>query len=105
MAYDITYFLLALEQVGDLDMGALALVESAWQSSPTRMHGWVLALMSGQRYYLEMEMPDVEDSLPTDVEITPLVGHQRYPDELDGCVWYRPDNINRHLGLAGRFVH
>jgi len=103
LALDITYFLLALEQVGDLDMGALALVESAWQSSTSRMYGWVFALMTGQRYYLEMEV--VEDERPADVEITPLDALQRYPDELDDCAWYRPDNINRHLGLAGRFVH
>jgi len=105
---DLTYFLIALQQVADLDMGALGLVESAWQSSVStgRMFGWVVAFMGGQRLYLEMEVADVRGGRSPDLEITPLDARQRYPDELENAVtWYRPDHINRRLELAGQFVH
>jgi hypothetical protein len=113
MPLDLSLFLLALEQAADrsngFNLAALALVESAWQSSlaAARMFGWVVVLATGQRLYLEMEVADVDDAGPTDLEITPLLAeHQRYPDELESAVaWYRPDHINWHLGLVGRFVH
>jgi hypothetical protein len=102
---DVTYFLLALEQVGDFDVRALAIVEAAWRTSTCSMFGWVFALMSGQRFYLEVEVADIESERVADVEMTRLAAQQRYPDELETCAWYRPNDINRHLGLAGPFVH
>ena len=115
MPLDLSFFLLALDQAADhahgFNLAGLALVESAWQSSlaAARMFGWVVVLVTGQRLYLEMEVANAEgDALrPTDLEITPLrAEHQRYPDELENAVaWYRPDHINRHLGLVRRFVH
>ena len=113
MPLDLSYFLLALEQAADhvngFNLVALALVESAWQSSmaAARMFGWVVVLATGKRLYLEMEVADAEDEQRTDLEITSLPDeHQRYPDDLENAVaWYRPDHINRHLGLVRRFVH
>jgi hypothetical protein len=53
-----------------------------------------------------MEVTDAEDGGSTDLEITSLAGeHQRYPDELEGAAWYRPDHINQHLGLVRSFAH
>ena len=114
MPLDLSYFLLALEQVTEhangFNLAALTLVESAWQSSlsAARMFGWVVVLATGQRLYLEMEVADAEgDAPPTDLEITPLPAeHQRYPDELESAVaWYRPDHINRYFGLVRHLVH
>jgi len=105
---DLTYFLLAREQIADLS--PLSTVESAWHSSKgtVRMFGWVVALETEKRFYLELELTDVEGQRHqlSDLEITPLATHQRYPDELETAVdWYRPDHINRHLGLAERALH
>ena len=105
MPFEVNYFLLALEQVGDIDICSLAIVEAAWRTSTCSMFGWVFALMSGQRFYLEIEVPDSESERVADVEMTRLAAQQRYPDELEEAAWYRPNNINRHLGLAGPFVH
>ena len=105
MPFEVNYFLLALEQVGDIDICSLAIVEAAWRTSTCSMFGWVFALMSGQRFYLEIEVPDIESERVADVEMTRLAAQQRYPDELEEAAWYRPNNINRHLGLAGPFVH
>ena len=72
------------------------------------MFGCVVALRTEKRFYLEMELTDVEGQRHrlSDLEITPLAAHQRYPDELENAVtWYRPDHINRRLELAGQFVH
>jgi hypothetical protein len=102
---DVAYFLLALEQVGDLDICSLAIVEAAWRTATHSMFGWVFALNSGQRFYLEMELPDIESERGADVEMTRLAAKQRYPDELEECAWYRPNHINWHFGLAGPFVH
>jgi hypothetical protein len=114
MPLDLSFFLLALEQAAGhangFNLAGLALVESAWQSSlaAARMFGWVVVLATGQRLYLEMEVANAEgdNPRPTDLEITALLEHQQYPDELENAVaWYRPDHINRHLGLVRRFVH
>ena len=112
MPLDLSFFLLALEQAADhangFNLAGLALVESAWQSSlsAVRMFGWVIVLATGQRLYLEMEVANAEGERSADLEITHLPADQRYPDELENAVaWYRPDHINRHLGLVRRFVH
>jgi hypothetical protein len=53
------------------------------------MFGWVVMLMTGQRFYLEIEMVGTEnDKRPTDLEITLIPEHQRYPDELEEAAWY-----------------
>jgi hypothetical protein len=111
MPLDLSYFLLVLEKVADhangFDPPALAMVEAAWQMSAAaaRMFGWVVMLGTGQRLYLEMEVTGAGHERQTDLEITPLPKLQRYPDELEDAAWYRPDHINRHLGLVERFVH
>ena len=52
------------------------------------MFGWVVVLATGQRLYLEMEVANAEgdNPRPTDLEITALLEHQRYPDELENAV-------------------
>ena len=102
---DLTYFLEALDAVdvrNAFDPDMLVGIESAWKASNmhVNMFGWVVALKSGERLYLEMEITDTPGQSPTNLEITPLAAEQRYPDELEDAVaWYRPDHINRYLGL------
>jgi hypothetical protein len=58
----------------------------------------VLVLNDGRRVYLEYTLDDSEPSTGEELDHPVL-------DSEVGVVWYRPDHINRHLGLTGPSVH
>jgi hypothetical protein len=104
---DLTYFLLALEEAAareDFSHDDVSRVEWGWQlpDSVVATFGWVLALKDGRRFYLEMDVTDLVESPPRELEIELLAAGQEFPvfEEGDEVAWYRPDHINKHLGVS-----
>jgi hypothetical protein len=109
---DLTYFLLALEEAAareGFSHDDVSWVEWGWQlpDSVVATFGWVMALKDGRRLYLEMDVTDLVGWPPTELEIERLAAGQEFPvfEEGDEVVWYRPDHINRHLGLSSPPLH
>jgi hypothetical protein len=67
----------------------------------------VLVLNDGGRVYLEYTLDDSEPSTGEELDLADMPAGHTHPvlDSEVGVVWYRPDHINRHLGLTGPSVH
>jgi len=110
---DLTVFLRALQLAGERALGIraedIALVEAAWSIPDTVVssHGWVLALEDGRRVHLEYTLDDSRRGAPEELTLTQLRLDETYPamENDAGVLWYRPEHINRHLGIGGPSLH
>ena len=88
------------------DPSDVTLIESAWQilDMAVSSFGWVVAMTGGRRLYLEYTLDDTKQGAPEELEVIPLAAGEPYPTLEDGAgvYWYRPDHINKHLGLPPR---
>jgi hypothetical protein len=105
---DISAFLRALalsrERGASISADHIALVETAWTIPDTVVssYGWVLVLKSGCRLYLKYTLDDTGGAAATEeLELVDLRPDEVYPtlDDDTGVSWYRPDDLNRQLGL------
>lgn len=87
----------------------IALVESAWRNldAVVSSYGWVLALKNGRRLHLQYSFDSTRRGGPEELEIAMLrPGQSRRALKDDADVhWYRPDDINAHLGIAPPALH
>jgi len=103
---DLSAFLRALDLTREsevpVDADDIAVVETAWTIPDTVVssHGWVIALKGGRRLYLEYTLDDIT-SAAEELALIDLRPDQVYPtlDDDTGVFWYRPDDLNRQLGL------
>jgi hypothetical protein len=95
---------------GRIDPDEIVLVETAWEIPDTVVssHGWVLSLQGGRRVYLEYTIDNTRSGGVTEeVTLTELRPDEPYPTlgEDTGVFWYRPDHLNRHLGITPPSLH
>lgn len=87
----------------------IAMVEAAWHAGTDRLasYGWVVALKSGRRLYLEYSIDESGAAAVDDLHLVDLRPDQAYPpsEDVRGVSWYRPDDLNRHLGSTGGRLH
>jgi hypothetical protein len=112
-APDLTAFLRAVFLAGEVALGLdthdIELVEAAWSipDAVASSHGWVLALKNGRRVYVEYTLDEGGARFAEELEMMDLRPGQTYPELEDNTrvFWYRPDNLNRHLGLRRPSLH
>lgn len=76
-----------------LDLADIDRVESMWEllDLDSTAHGFVLALRTGRRCYLQYVMaPGDNDEPVEDVEFLPM-DNERYPDLRGGGIWWNDD--------------
>jgi hypothetical protein len=87
----------------------IALIEAAWEISDTVVssHGWVLSMTGGSRVYLEYTLDGTKSGASEEIELRDLKPDEAFPtlDSNAGVFWYRPDHINRHLGITPPSLH
>jgi hypothetical protein len=112
---DLAAFLRALELSeeyghGRIDPDEIALVEAAWEIPDTVVssYGWVLSLQGGRRIYLEYTIDNTRPGgVSEELTLTELQPGETYPtlDDDTGVFWYRPDQLNLHLGIRPPSLH
>ena len=112
---DLAAFLRALELSegsgrGHIDADEIALVETAWEIPDTVVssHGWVVSLQDGRRVHFEYAIDNTRSGGVTEeLTLTELGPDEAYPtlDDDTGVFWYRPDQLNQHLGITPPSLH
>ena len=103
---DLRQFLDAVEAATDdengFDLDDVLAVEEAWEQDDDEvvMNGYIVALRSGYRLYVEYKTVREDDDVQAELTITPLESGMKRPDLGDskqGIYWYKPDHITTHL--------
>jgi hypothetical protein len=106
MPIDLLHFLnaalIAANTKGGFGLDDVERVEEAWEIADAVLmsHGYIVALTSGQRVYLECTMADTAGQLTEEIAIEPLAPGMERPDLAEtgqGVHWYRPDHIAEYL--------
>ena len=102
---DLQQFLEAAEAAVDdengFDLDDVLAVEEAWEleDDESVMHGYIVALRSGDRLYVEYRTVPGDDD-EAELTIMPLESGMERPDLEDlgqSVKWYTPDHITTHI--------
>jgi hypothetical protein len=106
MPIDLLHFLNALliaaNTEGGFGLDDVVRVEEAWEIADAVLmsHGYIVALTSGQRVYLECTLDATAAEMVEEIAIEPLEPGMERPDLAEtgyGVHWYRPDHIAEYL--------